>query len=57
MHGKGRAPFPEQLLWVSDAVMAQSPYVAVGSDMLAQTQIETDRTDVSWTLLPSETLA
>lgn len=54
---KGERPFLSKLLWVSDAVMAQSPYVAVGSDMLAQTQIETDRTDVSWTLLPSETLA
>lgn len=54
---KGERPFLSKLLWVSDAVMAQSPYVAVGSDMLAQTQIESDRTDVSWTLLPSETLA
>lgn len=52
-----RRPSLCKLLWVSEAVMAQSPYVAVGSDMLAQTQIESDRTDVSWTLLPSEMLA
>lgn len=54
---KASRPSLSKLLWVSVSVMAQSPYVAVGSDMLAQTQIESDRTDVSWTLLPSETLA
>lgn len=35
-------------------MIAASHYGAVGTDTLAQTQIESDRTDVAWTSLSLE---
>lgn len=49
--------FPERAFLRSPSLIARTHYGAVGSDTLAQTQIESDRTDVSCTLLSLEMLA
>lgn len=56
--GKAESPLPwESISYISISVITPSHYGAVGSDTLAQTQIESDRTDVAWTLLSFEMLA
>lgn len=56
--GKAKSPLPwESISYISISIIRPSHYVAVGSDTLAQTQIGSDRTDVSWTLLSFEMLA